>query len=58
MIIDLQVSPCAASNHATNMSTDLHAKIYFGEVVVAQLAERLLTIPEDPGSNPVIGNFY
>ena len=31
---------------------------YFGwEVVVAQLAERLLPIPEDPGSNPVIGNF-
>ena len=29
-----------------------------GEVVVAQLAERSLTIPEDPGSNPVIGNFY
>ena len=29
-----------------------------GEVVVAQLAERSLMIPEDPGSNPVIGNFY
>ena len=28
------------------------------EVVVAQLAERSPTIPEDPGSNPVIGNFY
>ena len=28
------------------------------EVVVAQLAERSLTIPEDPGSNPVIGSFY
>ena len=27
-------------------------------VVVAQLAERLLPIPEDTGSNPVIGNFY
>ena len=27
-------------------------------VVVVQLAERLLPIPEDPGSNPVIGNFY
>ena len=25
---------------------------------MAQLAERSLTIPEDPGSNPVIGNFY
>jgi len=25
---------------------------------VAQLAERSLMIPEDPGSNPVIGNFY
>ena len=28
------------------------------EVVVAQLAERSPTISEDPGSNPVIGNFY
>ena len=28
------------------------------EVVVAQLAEQSLTIPEDPGSIPVIGNFY
>ena len=27
-------------------------------VVVAQLAARSLLIPEDPGSNPVIGNFY
>ena len=27
-------------------------------VVVAQLAERSLPKPEDPGSNPVIGNFY
>ena len=27
-------------------------------VVVAQLAARSLPIPEDPGSNPVIGNFY
>ena len=27
-------------------------------MVVAQLAEWLLMIPEDPGSNPVIGNFY
>ena len=27
-------------------------------VVVAQLAEQSLPIPEDPGSNPVIGNFY
>ena len=25
---------------------------------MAQLAERSPTIPEDPGSNPVIGNFY
>jgi len=25
---------------------------------VAQLAERLLPIPEDLGLNPVIGNFY
>ena len=28
------------------------------EVVVAQLAEWSPTISEDPGSNPVIGNFY
>ena len=25
---------------------------------MAQLAERSLMIPVDPGSNPVIGNFY
>ena len=29
----------------------------YGAVVVAQLTERLLPIPEHPGSNPVIGNF-
>ena len=27
-------------------------------VVVAQLTERLLPLPEGPGSNPVVGNFY
>ena len=27
-------------------------------VVVAQLAERSLLIPEDPGSNPALGNFH
>ena len=27
-------------------------------VVVVQLADRSLPIPEDLGSNPVIGNFY
>ena len=27
-------------------------------VVVAQLAERSLPVPEDPGSNPVFCNFY
>ena len=32
--------------------------IPIGAVVVAQLAARSLPIPEDPGSNPVIGNFY
>ena len=26
-------------------------------MVVAQLTERSLPIPEDPGSNPIIGNF-
>ena len=34
------------------------AKIKIWAVVVAQLAARSLPIPEDPGSNPVIGNFY
>ena len=29
-----------------------------GAVVVAQLAEQSLLIPEDLISNPVIGNFY
>ena len=33
-------------------------KIVPWEVVVAQLAERSLPIPEDLGSNPAIGNFY
>ena len=33
-------------------------KVLIWTVVVAQLAERLLPIPEDPGSNPVNGNFY
>ena len=32
-------------------------KIKSGEVVVARLAKGSLTIPEDPGSNPVIGNL-
>ena len=32
--------------------------VYSWEVVVAQLAEQLLTVPEDPGSIPVSGNFY
>ena len=32
--------------------------LFLREVVVAQLAERSLTIPEDLGSIPVIGNFY
>ena len=27
-------------------------------VIVAQLAAWSLLIPEDPGSNPAIGNFY
>ena len=27
-------------------------------MVVAQLTEQSLPIPEDPGSNPFIGNFY
>ena len=27
-------------------------------VIMVQLAERMLLIPEDPGSNPIIGNFY
>ena len=26
-------------------------------VVVAQLSEQSLPLPDDPGSNPVIGNF-
>ena len=40
-------------------STDKAWSIFASwEVVVPQLAERSRTIPEDPGSNPVIGNFY
>ena len=37
---------------------DKQTVYWAGEVVVAQLAEQLLMIPEDPGSNPVISNFY
>ena len=39
-------------NHAHNINKKTWA------VVVAPLAERSVLIPEDPGSNPVIGNFY
>ena len=35
-----------------------HLRSNLRAVVVAQLAARSLPIPEDPGSNPVIGNFY
>ena len=44
----------------TNREPDVGATntVSFWAVVVAQLAERLLPIPEDPGSNPVMGNFY
>ena len=34
------------------------AKIVIGAVVVAQLTAQSISIQEDPGSNPVIGNFY
>ena len=37
--------------------TSLYAKYLMVAVVVAQLIARLLPISEDPGSNPVIGNF-
>ena len=33
-------------------------KVSVWAVVVAQLAERSIPIPEDLGSNPVISNFY
>ena len=35
----------------------LKNKCYSGTVVVVQLSERLLPIPEDPGSNSAISNF-
>ena len=41
----------APSTHVRNFST----KMYSWAVVVAQLVEQLLTIPEVRGSNPVIG---
>ena len=44
--------------HNNRILSLLVSLILFWEVVVAQLAERSPTIPEDPGSNPVIGNFY
>ena len=33
-------------------------RLFIGEVVAAQLTARTLPIPEDPDSNPNIGNFY
>ena len=33
-------------------------KKHFRDVVVVQLVARLIPIPEDPGSNPVIDKFY
>ena len=42
----------------SSVQTNNFYNSYNRAVVVAQLAERLLPIPEDPGSNPVIGNFY
>ena len=50
------MTPTAGSDVADDTATKKY--IFLGEVVVAQLAERSLTIPEDPGSIPVIGNFY
>ena len=32
--------------------------VQFWAVVLAQLTARSLPIPEDPGLNPIIGNFY
>ena len=40
------------------VSTFTQGNNFILEVLVAQLAERSLTIPEDLGSIPVIGNFY
>ena len=48
-----QVGPKLNSNKSC-----LNRNYNLWEVVVAQLAERSLMIPEDPGLNPVIGNFY
>ena len=43
---------------AIKVTQIMYKNILPWEVVVAQLAEWLLPTPEDPGSNPVIGNFY
>ena len=51
----LQVKLAFSTFSSKADKTEKEAK---GAVVVAQLAERLLLIPENPGSNPVIGNFY
>ena len=47
-----------SSNYKVCLAADIKKEMNDWEVVVAQLAERSLAIPEDPGSNPVIGNFY
>ena len=35
-----------------------HGSVNLGKIFVAQLIARSLPIPEDPGSNPVVGNIY
>ena len=42
-------------NFVSAKGTKKETKTSFGAVVVAQLAKRLLQIPENPGSNTVIG---
>ena len=44
-----------SSNYKVCLAADIKKEMNDWEVVVAQLAERSLMIPEDPGSNPDIG---
>ena len=58
ILIFYDIRCCVDATLISVMVNTIEQKYEIREVVVAQLAERSLTIPEDPGSIPVIGNFY
>ena len=52
------IQPRRATTVLSLLRKTFNQKIRGGEVVVAQLVERLLSIPEVRGSTPVIGKIY